>query len=165
MIKVFSPITGETYEASGDRQRWSPNVTKLREAIESRFSIRYVPIVLASSLAIECTIADRKSGRIVTRLVESSLIKDDGNRPISRLYNAALLTTATAFLKLVPVENSKLEDGEILLFGALKGKKFGDVKGEAEFAHFLEQIKAARGLSFPDEKRQEQLNKLLVAEV
>ena len=54
-----------------------------------------------------------------------------------------------------------LKDLDIILFGNLKGQKYGEVKSTEQFKNFLAQLAGVENMAFPDAAKQKQFSQLM----
>lgn len=165
---VRSTLTGELFEAvvKDGKQIVAPE--ELQRAVETpRFVIQYTPVCTdIGHAAAECRITDSITGCSVTRVGE--VTDDKCPLPVTKAYKNALYLAARDILMLEATDDTaddeqeeQMDDDELILIGNHRGAKFGDVKEDPQFVHFLGQLLQTRDLRFPDENRQKQLAKLL----
>ena len=137
---------------------------------EPSFDVRYRLLLAdtaAGRYAAECTITANTPKPFTATRVGEVTPEERSTHPVEEAYDRAFLRAAEDLLKLTVrkvdavQEVQELPDDEILLFGNMKGKKFGDVKNTEAFAHFLEQIRTTGELSFAEPEKTEQYRKLL----
>lgn len=146
-----------------------PDVQKITEIVEQyfgeRISVSYGQFIAVSDrCAVSCTMSDILTGRSITRVAECVNGQSE-NLSVESVYQKAFLKSASAFLGLeirkIEDKEPLIQDEEVILFGNLKGRSFGEAKDTPQFMHFLEQLSGAGGIHFPDKEREEQMKKFL----
>ena len=137
---------------------------------------------IAGRYAVECTIAANLEEQPIeiTRVGEVGP-KEMVDSPMEEAYERAFQRAANDLLQIKiqkegTFQNAKtipkvtqevhevqevLKDDEVILFGNLKGRTVGELKGTEAFAHFLEQVKNTGNMTFSDPKVTEQYQRLL----
>ena len=185
-MKFKAQLTGDIMEGSGhwdSPDSWSVPVATLRIVLETaRFRTMYRPVLVQPReglYVVECEITDTSTDRSVTRIGELHDPSGKNLHPVTTAYDMAFQQAGSDMLMLMPMPDEGqtpepeaqpdaeetadgLQDDDILLFGNMKGKPYGELKGTQQFLHFLDQLLHVKGLVFPEEAKNKQLASLLV---